>query len=240
MPDIRVPGVTVALLALAACGGAPETAAPEPTPTATESPTTLNEVATNQSEAALPTEPRSCEAELGAKAAQALADQCRAVSPATRPPCNVANSCAMIREEIERSCDLFADDPPAECAKRPEGANAAAVVERYYAAIDARDYSTAYALWGDGGERSGKSADAFAQGFADTRSSTVRITGNAPVEGAAGSLYAEIPVEVTATLGDGRRQRFTGTYVLRRVNDVDGSTAAQRRWHIDSAKLKAA
>lgn len=232
------------LLALSACGGAPE--APAPGPAASDVDNASNatvapspEAPVNRIDPALPAEARSCEAELGVTRAEALADQCRAVSPATRPPCNVANSCAMIREEIERSCDLFADDPPAECAKRPDDAKAAAVVTRYYAAIDARDYPTAYALWGDNGERSGKSAAAFAQGFADTRSSTVRITGDVPVEGGAGSLYAEVPVEVTATLNGGREQRFTGTYVLRRVNDVDGSTSEQRRWHIDSAKLRA-
>jgi hypothetical protein len=35
----------------------------------------------------------------------------------------------------------------------------------------------------------------------------------------------------------GEHQRFKGSYTLRRVNHVDGATAAQRRWHIESAKL---
>jgi hypothetical protein len=47
-----------------------------------------------------------------------------------------------------------------------------------------------------------------------------------------------VPVTVEATLADGTRQRFRGDYVLRRVNGVDGASAAQLRWRIDSAQLK--
>lgn len=94
-----------ALALLAACQQAEEPVAPPaetpaPTPEAPE------------------TRPVSCAEERGQAAAQALADQCRQVSPATRPPCNPANPCAMIQAEIDRSCALWAedDDVPAECA----------------------------------------------------------------------------------------------------------------------------
>ena len=43
-------------------------------------------------------------------AAEALARQCRRVSPATHPPCNAANSCVMIRDEVARGCALLGDD----------------------------------------------------------------------------------------------------------------------------------
>ncbi len=59
-------------------------------------------------------------------------------------------------------------------------------------------------------------------------------------EGGAGSIYLELPVRVDAILRSGAHQHFVGSYTLRRVNDVDGSTAAQRRWHIESATLKPA
>lgn len=49
------------------------------------------------------------------------------------------------------------------------------------------------------------------------------------MEGAAGSIYIEIP----ATVGD-----LSGTVILRRVNDVPGSTAEQRRWHVERDTLK--
>jgi len=113
----RLIAPVAALALLAACQQAEEPAAPPaaetpaapaPTPEPTPAPTPEAPEA----------QPVSCEAERGLEAAQALADQCRQVSPATRPPCNPANPCAMIQAEIDRSCALWAedDDVPAECA----------------------------------------------------------------------------------------------------------------------------
>ena len=48
--------------------------------------------------------PQSCLAEVGKVRAQAYADMCRFFSTATHPPCNVANSCAMMQAEIDRTC----------------------------------------------------------------------------------------------------------------------------------------
>jgi hypothetical protein len=56
------------------------------------------------------------------------------------------------------------------------------------------------------------------------------------VEGAAGSRYVEIPVEITATLTDGTVQHFTGTFTLRR-SVVPGATADQLAWSIYSAEV---
>ena len=55
---------------------------------------------------------------IGLEAAQRLVDRCVAVSPATHPPCNVANPCEMIQGEIDRSCDQYApgEAKPSECA----------------------------------------------------------------------------------------------------------------------------
>jgi hypothetical protein len=58
----------------------------------------------------------SCSEERGAAAAAALVQQCLQVSPATHPPCNAANSCAMIEGEIHRSCDLLTGHKPNFCA----------------------------------------------------------------------------------------------------------------------------
>lgn len=54
----------------------------------------------------------ACRDEIGPVAAKRLAAQCRDASPATHPPCNVANPCAMMREEIERSCRMFEASNP--------------------------------------------------------------------------------------------------------------------------------
>lgn len=63
-------------------------------------------------------EPGSCLAEIGPQASARLVERCIAVSPATRPPCNAANPCAMIQGEIDRACAQYGpgETKPAECA----------------------------------------------------------------------------------------------------------------------------
>lgn len=108
------------------------------------------------------------------------------------------------------------------------------VVENYYAALARHKYRAAHALWPNG-----RSVAALRQGYAETK--WVRVIPQPPfgTEGAAGSIYATIPVRIEARLINDVRQHFAGTYTLRRVNDVDGSTAAQRRWHIVGGSLRA-
>ena len=62
--------------------------------------------------------PVSCLNDIGAEAAQRLVDRCIAVSPATHPPCNVANACEMIQGEIDRSCEMYGpgEEKPSQCA----------------------------------------------------------------------------------------------------------------------------
>jgi hypothetical protein len=216
-------------------GGATATAAPAPAPRPAPAASTV---------AATPrrTQPLSCAAEIGAVAAARRVAICRDVSPATHPPCNAVNSCALIDDEIARSCALFdgKGTPMAGCTPPPKSAAAAAaVVQRYYAALNAGDYGTAWQQWGDDG-RPGQSFAAFARGFAHTRTTRVTIGALPPGDAGAGSLYQPVPVTVDATLDDGRHQRFRGSYVVRRVNDVDGASPGQLRWHIDSAQLKPA
>lgn len=119
---------------------------------------------------------------------------------------------------------------------RPVAARQA--VERYYAAIDRGDFRSAYRLWGANGGRSGQSYAGFVRGFA--RTADTRVVTGAPYgqEGAAGSVFITVPVDVYARLKTGRRQHFRGTYVMRRVNGVDGATPAQLAWHIDQARLR--
>lgn len=116
-------------------------------------------------------------------------------------------------------------------------AAARAVVERYYDAIEHGRYRTAYLCWSDGGRASGKSYAAFVRGFARTAHS--RVVAGRPLsgDGAAGSIFIDVPVTVVATQKNGSRQRFRGRYTLRRVNDVDGATPDQLRWHFASAHL---
>jgi hypothetical protein len=53
---------------------------------------------------------KSCAEAIGDKRSALLVKQCISVSPATHPPCNAANSCEMINSEVQRGCDMLADD----------------------------------------------------------------------------------------------------------------------------------
>ena len=82
-------------------------AAPAPAPTQTPAETSP----------ATPAADAPCRDQIGEAAATRLAERCRMVSPATHPPCNAANPCALIQNEIDRSCAMWKDgeNPPKEC-----------------------------------------------------------------------------------------------------------------------------
>lgn len=126
------------------------------------------------------------------------------------------------------------DLPPA--AGEPTAQDAVAVVREYYASIDAHDYAHAYVLWSDSGRSSGKTAQQFADGFADTANVSVQVDPPGRIDAAAGSRYIKVPVAITGTQRDGSAKRYVGTYTLRRAV-VDGATAEQRAWRIASADL---
>lgn len=110
----------VALAALTAACNQSDPAPVPPPETATapvEAPVQPPAEAPVQTPAATPASSGSCLDEIGQEAATRLVERCRAVSPATRPPCNTANPCAMIQGEIDRSCALWEGqgDAPQEC-----------------------------------------------------------------------------------------------------------------------------
>ena len=115
----------------------------------------------------------------------------------------------------------------AEVAKSPQAA--AAVLRRYFALITAGSDAEAARLWGDSDRAAAFAADLRKLG--DFRPS---IAAPGRVEGAAGSLYVDIAFQLLR----GGRSLADGTAVLRRVNDVPGSTAEQRRWHIERMTLQ--
>lgn len=99
---IRIAALVAALMLPAAC----DAAGPPTTPVETPAPAAPD-----------PSPSTRCLDEIGQAAAQALAERCRRVSPATHPPCNVANPCAMIQAEVDRACALWdeQEERPAEC-----------------------------------------------------------------------------------------------------------------------------
>jgi uncharacterized protein len=58
----------------------------------------------------------SCTASVGAEQAAIYVRQCTDVSPATHPPCNASNACALIISEIRRGCALIGSGAPPFCA----------------------------------------------------------------------------------------------------------------------------
>lgn len=96
------------------------------------------------------------------------------------------------------------------------------VVQHYGALIEQKRFPEAAGLWSDA---------AAARDFAkqlDRPQVHLEIGTLGETEGAAGSIYTSVPVVFH---GEGFRR--PANIILRRVNDVPGSTQAQRRWHIE-------
>jgi hypothetical protein len=115
---------------------------------------------------------------------------------------------------------------------------AANVVQTYHGLLEAGRYGEAWRLWSDGGRASGMSEAEFAASFGRYREYHARVGAPGAIEGAAGSLYVEVPVQVYGRLSDGRPFNMLGPMTLRRVNDVPGSTPEQRRWHIAESGIR--
>jgi hypothetical protein len=116
-------------------------------------------------------------------------------------------------------------------------AEAIQAIRNYYEAINHRDYQQAYLLWDGEGAASQQSFEQFKQGYTDTQSTGVTVGEPGRGDGAAGSVYIEIPVTITAVTQSGTQQRFRGSYVLRRANAGPVSTPEARQWHLYSARL---
>jgi len=99
-------------------------------------------------------------------------------------------------------------------------------------ALENEQFDTAFALLG-GAARAGQSEADFAAQWSDLRAISVALL-DGDVEGGAGSLYYTSQATITAQDQEGRPIRFEGPIVLRRVNDVDGASPEQLRWHLES------
>jgi hypothetical protein len=108
------------------------------------------------------------------------------------------------------------------------GQGAGQVLQSYLALVESGRFAEANALWSKGVERLDLT------GYREIHGN-IGAPGN--VEGGAGSLYVEIPVQLYGRLKDGKEFSSRGTMTLRRVNDVPGSTEEQRRWHIMNAEF---
>lgn len=119
--------------------------------------------------------------------------------------------------------------PPQSTAVDPRSTEAAqAIVRTFVGLLLGRKFDEAYMLLGPGAP----SRSAFDQTFSAYSRFDARIGDPGPQEGAAGSSFLTIPLHISGTL-NGRNSERDFYAVLRRVNDVPGSTDAQRHWHIE-------
>lgn len=102
-------------------------------------------------------------------------------------------------------------------------------------AIELKEFDQAWAMLSPG-DRQKWPKPAFAKQFAGLGTITVAVP-DGTMEGGAGSSYYSAPVTITGNDEQGRPVRLEGEAVLRRVNDVDGATPAQLRWHFDKLML---
>jgi len=129
-------------------------------------------------------------------------------------------------------------DPNAIPDSEKTPAAAKQVLDDYFAALATKQYRAAYRMWSGNGAATGMTEAEFAASFAKYKIYDGRAFKAGDTEGAAGSIYIEFPVTVTGILAKGGGFHLSGPMTLKRVNDVDGSTAQQRRWHISSSGLK--
>ena len=127
---------------------------------------------------------------------------------------------------------------PAIAAPADSAEAAADVLRRYYAAIDRRRFAEAYAAWEPGA--AGVDAEAFAANFAGYRRYHAEVGTPGRIDAGAGQRYVTIPVRSFGTKADGTRFAMAGEAVLHRAGDVDGASAAQRRWRIRSIEMAVA
>lgn len=111
----------------------------------------------------------------------------------------------------------------------PKSNAAAEQLVRQFARLIAQgNLNEAYMLLGP----SAPSRKGFDADFSRIRNLQVSVGSAGDQEGAAGSIYVSVPLTVSGT-ADGRRVSRSGKAILRRVNDVPGSTEAQRHWHVE-------
>jgi hypothetical protein len=114
---------------------------------------------------------------------------------------------------------------PGRPAVDPNSTDAAiALVQGFADLLNAGKLDEAYMLLGPGAPPRAE----FDRRFSAKSDLRVNVSEAGPQEGAAGSIYLSVPIEISAN-----NLRRSATLTLRRVNDVPGSTAAQRRWHIE-------
>lgn len=103
----------------------------------------------------------------------------------------------------------------------------------YYNAIELKDYQRAYDYWGS----TSQTYDDFSAGFADTEGVQLIVEPPTRIEGAAGSLYAEVATVVVADHTDGTQHTYAGCFTTRKPNLPPQESNEAPIWTIYNANL---
>lgn len=120
----------------------------------------------------------------------------------------------------------FLPEPGPAAINTPQAA--ATAIETYFALLEARRTAEADAMWGDVSQ-----AAKFRSDLAALGEYHAEVGAPGGIEGAAGSMYVTVPLRFVPGAGMRNPRPRIGEAILRRVNDVPGSTDAQRRWHVE-------
>ena len=111
----------------------------------------------------------------------------------------------------------------------PKSSEAAGqVVQHYGALIEQKKWATAEKLWANA-----NSARELTAEIKSDAEAHLQIGKPTDMEGAAGSSYITVSVLLYGKDSKGAAFHRAAKFTLRRVNDVPGSTEAQRHWHIE-------
>lgn len=112
---------------------------------------------------------------------------------------------------------------------------AAQVVQGYYGLLEEKRYDEAQDLWRAGSAMEAEDDMRFAARFRGFGEIHANVGTPGEIEGAAGSLFVTVPVQVYGRVAaNGKPWYRLRQVTLRRANDVPGSSEADRRWHIES------
>ncbi|RWN34048.1 MAG: DUF1176 domain-containing protein [Mesorhizobium sp.] len=129
---------------------------------------------------------------------------------------------------------LAADDAP-EAPYIDDRSSADAVVRSLYSAISRHEFARAWGYFGD--TKPAKDFDSFVKGYDGTDKVEVQ-TGTVSDEGAAGSIFYNVPVAIRATDKAGGEKVFAGCYTLRQVNAQIQAAPPFDPIHIEKGALK--
>lgn len=144
------------------------------------------------------------------------------------------NRLTVVHGDGRSALNFVSDPPPDPPAQRYENLSSpVALLTSFYDAVNAGEYERAYRYW----ETPPGTIQDFARGYAETASVRLIVEPPTRVEGAAGSLYAEVPTLLVARRRDGSERVFAGCYVARKSNLRPTDVPKEEVWRIYRASV---